>query len=175
MVQHGDISEKQTIIVLVECLKGGLNAGRFVFNRLTTNQRVVLLQVYDVQRGLFLMRDLSKVLHNTSYEELTRIKNQLISEFNIDSESIKKMVSKGTITGVLNHEFKNDKNAILVIGNDCSEGTHKIKQEKIFEIMSQTGIEKIFLIENDITFFNNSKTIKVYKDHKIDDLVLEKQ
>jgi hypothetical protein len=148
--------KSQTIIVLVDSLQGGIKAGRFVLNHLYKGMdRLVLLQVYKIQGvGLFHMRNLSKILKDTSMEELTILKDKLIEEFDIEPDKIEKIAAEGDIDMILRREFCNGTTPIVVIGEDTDFLKHKIPQKRISSIIGQTNIRNIFYIEDNITIFN---------------------
>ncbi|MDF1549784.1 MAG: hypothetical protein P1P88_18290, partial [Bacteroidales bacterium] len=155
--------EGQTILILVECLKGALKAGRFVLNHLYTDKdRVILLQVYKVQRqGLFLMRNISKILNDVSIDELTILKNKLIEEFNISPFRIQKMAIEGELAATLKRKFCKGDNPIVVIGEDTQFYQHEIPQKQISTIMKGTCIKNIFYIDNNITLIDNSRILNI--------------
>jgi hypothetical protein len=160
--------ENQTIVVLVECLQGGLKAGQFVLNHLYTDKsRLVLLQVYKVQgAGHFLMRDLSKILKSTALEDLTIVKNKLIEKFNIAPDKIEKMVAEGDVATILKREFHNGDNTTVVIGEDTELLKHKIPQKQISAIMKDAKIANILYIEDNITLINDSRIVTISEDAK---------
>lgn len=167
MIDNRNIVKNPTIVVIVEGLEGGLKAARFVLKHLhKDNQRFVLLQVYKVHGGMFLMRNLPLILKNISMEDLRRLKDKLIEEFGIESDKIEKMAAEGSIDEVLNNRFRKEKNIIAVIGEASLSEEINMNKKYILPITKKTEVKSILYIDD--SAINNP-------DHTIEKVFGKKQ
>lgn len=156
-------SKGRTIIILVECQKKALNAGRFVLNNIYTDaDRIFLAQIYKIQgAGLFTMRNLSKILKDISMEDLTILKNELIEEFGIHPDKIHKLPIEGEITTELKEEFGNSNASVVIIGEDTKFFQHENPQKDISTIIEGTFSKSIFNVEKEISLFDDTETLNM--------------
>jgi hypothetical protein len=161
-------SSGRTILVLVDCQHGAMEAGRFAMRNLyDSNSRILLQHTYQKPRyGQSMLRNISPVLEKIAKEELTKLKNEMIKEFGLPAGSIGKLVFEGELTSIIRNKFSNTPGLSFVVGFNPNVLSRSFPCRSVIKSVTDSGLGPLFVVSDSITLIDSKHIILFTNDEK---------
>lgn len=154
-------SSDQAVLVLANCLHGAMRASRFVVRNLYNPATKILLQqsFEGPDLGSDIKRDISPMLQNIANGELIYLKNSILKEFHLPSDSVEKSTYVGELPDLLTLREKEYKNLSIVVGVDTDVSFASFPCLSVIKTVINSGISPVYIISDSIVLITRKNII----------------